>query len=134
MIKLQNVNVIELERRFTAVLRISLYCIAAFLFVSFLHFSYKELYSNDFFVKSFDVPEEFEKNGYKSQVIIHKMTMKISEMTKQIINVVIKLIWRFNIFLTKIYFFNFSNSGYNFLRTKEGIVSKNTGFFTLLGI
>lgn len=80
LIKLQNVNVIELERKFTAVLRISLYCIAAFLFVFFLHFSYKELYSNDFFVKSFDVPEEFEKNGYKSQVIIHKMTMKISEM------------------------------------------------------
>ncbi len=80
LIKLQNVNVVELERKFTAILRISLYCITGILFVFFLHFSYKELYSNDFFVKSFDVPEEFEKNSYKSQVIIHKMTMKISEM------------------------------------------------------
>ncbi len=75
-------NLIRIDRRFTALMRImlntSILLIGLFLF----RFIYQELHSKDFVIGAIEVPEEFEKNGYSSQVLVHKMLMKIAAMKK----------------------------------------------------
>jgi tetratricopeptide (TPR) repeat protein len=75
-------KVVRFERRMTASLRIVLAFAASIFFVWASAFIYKELNSNDFMLNSFDVPEEFERQGYKGHILVSKIAIQIASMKK----------------------------------------------------
>ncbi len=75
-------QIIRFERRMTAFLRIVVAFATIFVTFWIFHFIYKELKSNDFLITNFDVPEEFEKQGYKGHVLVNKISIHLDAMKK----------------------------------------------------
>jgi tetratricopeptide (TPR) repeat protein len=75
-------NLIRIDRRFAAIMRILLNTSILFVSIFFIKIIYTELKSKDFLIGTFEVPEEFARNGYSGTVLVHKMSLKIADMKK----------------------------------------------------
>jgi tetratricopeptide (TPR) repeat protein len=75
-------NIIRVERRVTALVRLITISAVTLLIIALSIYITLELRSKDFQLSSFEVPEEFDKNGYKSSVVLNKIMLRIDEMKK----------------------------------------------------
>lgn len=79
-LKRQKWNIVRFERKVTSFLRLCLASITIIAVFFATHFIYGELRADDFVMQGFEVPSDFEKNGFSNQVLVDKISLKLAEM------------------------------------------------------